>query len=40
MLNQSAWLSDRELQDISDPEANLTQVVKLPALVNFRMFCQ
>jgi hypothetical protein len=23
MLNQSPWLSDRELQDISDPEANL-----------------
>ncbi|MBD1811962.1 hypothetical protein NDA07_07000 [Microcoleus vaginatus DQ-U2] len=23
MLNQSPWLSDRELQDISDTEANL-----------------
>ncbi|MEG4942599.1 hypothetical protein [Microcoleus sp. F4-D5] len=39
MLNQSAWLSDRALQDISDTEANLIaggQVTTVPELMDVR----
>ena len=40
MLNQSSWLSDRELQDISDLEANLIaggQVTSVSQLSDVRL---